>query len=369
VIVSDYVGVTFKSRHFRPTVGYSLCVAFLMIVGSGKKSASQVVPESPVQQSPAMSPATSVTQSPTRFPANSPSPEAKPGQSLSPELAQLEAQVQPSVVWVTVFDSKGNLLRTQSGFFISADGRFVTTARAVEGGINAVAKTGDGGIYNINGILAASKELDLAVLQADVKPRKLLRFLELNKNGDLSVGATVEVVGSALAGADGTVRKITIAAQSSDRLEIAAAIPVTSVGSPVVNETGEAIGIVISAGEKTIARPSVALDSVLSHVAVGTQPRWSATAQTSPTPKPTPKPRIVYAPAPAFPPGMSQSGISGTGRFRLTFDPNGNVTNIQLVKSTGNPYFDQAAIKTFRQWKSAPSHGWEVTVPVTFQTR
>ena len=183
------------------------------------------------------------------------------------------------------------------------------------------------------------------------------------------MGATVEVVGSALAGADGNARKMTIAAQHADRLEIAGATPVTSIGSPVVNENGEVVGIVISAGEKTIARPWVALDSMLSHVPVGAQPRWSATAQTSPTPKPTPKPRIVYAPAPAFPPGVSQSGVSGTGRFRLTFDPNGNVTNVQLVKSTGNPYFDQAAAKTFRQWKSAPSHGWEVTIPVTFQTR
>ena len=356
-------------RQLQLIIRYAVCLAVVVSVGCGRKSTSQVIGESPPAQSPSMTPIASATQSPTIISSVTPLPEAKPGQTPLAELATLESRVRPSVIWVTVFDSKGNLLRTQSGFFISADGRFVTTARAIEGGVNAVAKTADGEIYNVSGILAASKELDLAVLQADVKPRKLLRFLDLNKNGNPSGGASVVVVGSALAGSEGSARKMTIAGQEAERLDIAGATPVSSIGSPVVNENGEVIGIVISAGEKTTARPSAALDSVLSRVAVDTQARWPATAETSATPKPTPKPRIVYAPAPAFPPGISQGGVSGTGRFRLSFDASGNVTNVQVVKSTGNPYFDQAALKTFRQWKSAPSQGWSVTVPVTFQTR
>src|SRR4029077_2057863 len=184
-----------------------------------------------------------------------------------------------------------------------------------------------------------------------------------------SAGAGVVVVGSALAGSEGSARKMTIAAEEAERLEIAGATPVSSIGAPVVNENGEVIGIVISAGEKTTARPSAAVESLLSRVAVDTRAKWPTAAETSPTPKPTRKPRLVYAPAPAFPPGMSQPGVSGTGRFRLTFDSSGNVTNVKVVKSTGNAYFDQAAIKTLRQWKSAPSQGWAVTVPVTFQTR
>jgi Trypsin-like serine proteases, typically periplasmic, contain C-terminal PDZ domain len=98
-------------------------------------------------------------------------------------------------------------LRTESGFFISADGRFVTTAHAVEGGVNAVAKTADGGIYNVSGVLTVSKSADLAVLKADVKPQKLLRFLDLNKTGELSTGARVAVVGSSLAGNEGALAK------------------------------------------------------------------------------------------------------------------------------------------------------------------
>jgi TonB family protein len=320
------------------------------------------------QQTLTPSPITTTVQSPTTAPVNQ-SPQANTGQTQPSELANLEAKVRPSVIWMTTFDPKGNLLRTESGFFISADGRFVTTAHALDGAINAVAKTGDGAIYNVSGVLTTSKSSDLAVLKADVKPQKLLRFLDLNKTGELSQGAKVAVLGSALAGNDGTAHQMTITRLSSDRLEIAGATAASSVGSPVVNENGDVIGIVTSTGEKTTARPGAALDSILSRVTADTQARWPQLDQASPTPHATPKPRLLYAPAPSFPPGQSLPGQSGTCRFRLTFDPQGNVTNIQIVTSTGNPYFDQAAIRTLRQWKSAPSQGWQATVPVTFKTR
>jgi TonB family protein len=353
-------------RTIRLTLRYALCMAVLVIAMDPPTSTTELLGQSLLAQQSQSTPTATTPQARSAVLAITPSPEPKAGQGLSSDLEKIGTNVRPSVIWVTVFDSKGNLLRTESGFFISADGRFVTTARAVEGGVNAVAKTGDGGIYNVSGILATSKELDLAVLQVDTKK---VPFVGLNKNPTLSVGTRVVVIGSALAGNDGSAREMTIAAQQPDRLEIGGATPPSSVGSPVLNENGEVVGVVTATGEKTTARPTSALESLLSRVAADIHARWPATAEASATPKPTPKPRILYAPSPAFPPGVSQGGVSGTGRFRLSFDGSGNVTNVQVVKSTGNPYFDQAAIKTFRQWKSATSQGWSVTVPVTFQTR
>jgi TonB family protein len=345
---------------------HALWITAFVIAGP---ATTQVFAESLLaQQSQPPPPIFSITQSPPAAAAKQ-SPQATPAQTPPSELANLEAKVRPSVIWVTAFDAKGNLLRTETGFFISADGRFITTAHAIDGGVNAVAKTADGGIYNVIGVLTASKSADLAVLKAEIKPQKLLRFLDLNKTGELSLGAKVAVVGSALAGNEGTARETTVTGQSSDRLELAGATAASSVGSPVINENGDVIGVVTSAGEKTIGRPVAALDAVLSRVTAETQARWPQAAQTTPTPHATPKPRLLYAPAPSFPPGQSLPGQSGTGRFRLTFDPQGNVTNIQTVTSTGNPYFDQAAIKALRQWKSAPSQGWQATVPITFKTR
>jgi TonB family protein len=274
------------------------------------------------------------------------------------------------VFWITVFDSSGKLLRTETAFFISGDGRFVTTAHAIEGGVNAVAKMGDGRIYNVSGALEASTTLDLAVLQADAK---YVPFLTLDKNPNLDTGTRVGVVGTALAGSAEAAREATISAVQPDRFEIAATLSSSSMGSPVVDASGKVVGAVISGGEKATVRPSSTVDSLLERIASDAKPRWSETPKpgvtATPSPHATPKPRLVYAPAPAFPPGLSRSGISGSGRFRLTFDGKGNVTNVQIVKSTGNPYFDSSAVETLRQWKSSPSQGWAVTVPVTFQTR
>jgi TonB family protein len=350
-------------RPIRLTLRCSLCLAIFATAGCGRKWTGQIVGELSAAQSPSVqSPVSSAS------PKQAQSPQA--GQRPALDLSRLENSVQPAVFWITVFDSSGKLLRTETAFFISGEGRFITTAHAIEGGINAVAKMADGRIYDVSGVLAASTTVDLAVLQADVK---YVPFLTLNRNPNLEPDRRVGVVGSGLAGTDGAPRDVIISTRQSDRLEITGPISSNSIGSPIVSENGEVVGVVISTGEKATVRLSNAVDSLLARIASDAKPRWPETAQAAvtptPAPRPTPKPRLVYAPAPAFPPGVSRSGTAGTGRFRLTFDAKGNVTNVQVVKSTGNPYFDSSAIQTLRQWKSSPSQGWAVTVPVTFQTR
>jgi TonB family protein len=354
-------------RLFRLTLGYLFCVTIFTTAGCNRKSTSQIADESSAGQSPSAS-----TPAQSSGLAVSPSALQSPQASQHPafDVSRLENSVQPAVFWITVFDSSGKLLRNETAFFISGDGQFITTAHAIQDGVNAVAKMGDGRIYNVTGVLAASTALDLAVLEADVK---YVPFLKLNKSSNLEANERVGVVGSGLAGADGTPREVTISTRQSDRLEIAGSISSSSVGSPIVGENGEVVGVVTSAGEKAAVRPSNAVESLLAGIASEAKPRWPEVAEAAvtptPAPHPTAKPRLVYAPAPAFPPGMSQRGDSGTGRFRLTFNARGNVTNVQVIKSTGNPYFDSAAIEGLRQWRSAPGQDWVATVPVTFQSR
>lgn len=355
-----------QMKHLHLAIGYAVCLAFFAAPGCRLKAKSQIVGE-PSPDQPRSWP---IIPGPTQQPSSSPSPsqplEIKAEKAQSLDLPKLASNIQPAVILVTVFDSSGKLVRTQTGFFISSDGRFVTTAEAIGDGINAVAKTADGGIYNVSGILAASATLNLAILQADVQRA---RFLTVNKNANLQVGTPVGVVGSGLAGSAGAPRQATISTLEPDHLEIAAAISSNSIGSPVVDTNGQLIGVIVSAGEKATVRPSSTLDSLLSQIASDAKARWPQTAEATPSPRPTPKPRLVYAPAPAFPPEVSRSGVSGSGRFRLSFDARGKVTNIQIIQSTGNQLFDRAAINTLRQWKSAPGREWVATVPVTFQTR
>jgi len=355
-------------RPIRLTLRCSLCLAIFATAGCGRKSTGQIVGELSAAQSPSVS---TPVQSPvsSASPKQAQSPQA--GQRPALDLSRLENSVQPAVFWITVFDSSGKLLRTETAFFISGEGRFITTAHAIEGGINAVAKMADGRIYDVSGVLAASTTVDLAVLQADVK---YVPFLTLNRNPNLEPDRRVVVVGCGLAGTDGAPRDVIISTRQSDRLEIAGPISSNSIGSPIVSENGEVVGVVISAGEKATVRLSNAVDSLLARIASDAKPRWPETAQAAvtptPAPRPTPKPRLVYAPAPAFPSELrSRPGAAWSGRFRLNFNARGNVSNVQVVRSTGNIVLDQSALSTLRQWKSAPGGEWAATVPVTFQSR
>jgi TonB family protein len=355
-------------RPFQLILRCSLCLAIFATAGCGRKSTSQIVGEPSATQSPSVSTPVQLAGS-SASPNQAPSPQT--GQRPALDLSRLENSVQPAVFWITVFDSSGKLLRTETAFFVSGDGRFVTTAHAIEGGINAVAKMADGRIYDVSGVLAASTTLDLAVLQADVK---YVPFLTLNKNPNLETDRRVGVVGSGLAGTDGAPRDVTILTQQPDRLEIAGPISSNSIGSPVASENGEVVGVVISGGEKATVRPSNTIGSLLNGITSDAKPRWPELARAvvtpTPAPRPTPKPRLVYAPAPAFPSEVrARGGAVWSGRFRLTFNARGNVINVQVVQSTGNIVLDQSALSTLRQWKSAPGQEWAATVPVTFQSK
>jgi len=358
-------------RLFRLTLECSLCLAVFATAWCGRKSNGQAVGELSAAQSPLPLGAFAPAQSPGSLPSPSQAPQSQTKQRPTLDLSRLENSVRPAVFWITVFDSSGKLLRSQTAFFISGDGRFITTARAIEDGVNAVAKMADGGIYNVSGILAVSTTLDLAVLQADVKR---VPFLTLNKTANVKPGMHVGVVGSALAGTAEAARETTISTQQPDDMEIATTVSTASTGSPIVDANGEVVGVVVSGGDRATARPSKTVGSLLDRIASDAKPRWPETAQTAPTPTPsphpTPKPRLVYAPAPAFPSEIrSRPGAMWSGRFRLNFNARGNVTSVQVIQSTGNSVLDQSALSTLRQWKSAPGREWEATVPVTFQSR
>lgn len=359
-----------KMRHLRLAFGYALCLAVFATAGCKPKPKYQTVGEPSSDQPLSPPPATTPAQQPTSSPTASQPSRTKAEQIQALDLPKLANSVRPAVILVSVFDSSGKLLRTQTGFFISDDGKFITTARAIEGGVNAVAKTGDGGIYNVTGILASSSPLDLAVLKADVKR---VPFLVLSKSARPAIGTRVAVFGSGLAGGDGTPRDGIISAQQpnsdEERLELAAQVSSTSIGSPVVDENGEAVGVVISARDKCIVRRSSALTSLQSQIASDATARWPETAEARPPPRPTPKPHLVYAPPPSFPSEAYLRPASRSGRFRLSFNARGNVTNIQIIQSTGNDLLDRSATDTLRQWKSAPGREWVATVPITFQGR
>ena len=57
---------------------------------------------------------------------------------------------------------------------------------------------------------------------------------------------------------------------------------------------------------------------------------------------------------PVYPREEERRGITGTVTLMLTYDANGTVTGVDVVKSSGNRNLDRAAIKAAQKWKVNP---------------
>jgi TonB family protein len=313
------------------------------------------------------------TPSPSLTP--SPTPVPTPSQTPSVELQKAVKKVGPAVISISVFDSSGQLLRTGTGFYISSDGRFITNAHVAEGGAHAVAKSADGKIRNVAGVMSSSPALDLAVLKAETKVG--VPFLRLTKT--LEAGAQVAVVGSSLDRPEQPVATVALSAQHSDStgdlIVPSVPLPAAIAGAPLINENGEVVAITTIGKDSTgatnvVARPAETVGSLLARITPESVARWAGAEPESPTPSPTPKKlRIVSNPAPVYPEGARRANppIGGSGRFRIIFDATGQAREVQVVRSTGQSILDQAAVNAFHQWKSEPGHEWNLVVPITFR--
>ena len=63
----------------------------------------------------------------------------------------------------------------------------------------------------------------------------------------------------------------------------------------------------------------------------------------------------ITAPRPEYPYEARRQKITGDGVVAMTVDlVSGQVTDVSIVKSTGNPFLDNAAISGFRRWRFKP---------------
>jgi TonB family protein len=352
-----------------------ICGVLLFIVLSMAWCKPQPKSQPAATPSPSVSPSTSAssTAAPVSSPTSTATPSASASAIQSGELRKVADQAAPTVILVSVFDASGKLLRTGTGFFISDDGKFVTNRSLVEGGVNAIANTADKKIHNVAGVLVESPELDLAVLKADAKP---VPFLPLNRAAAPEPGVRVAIIGSSLSHREAANLETKVAARRSDEkkewLELSMPIPNDANGSPVVNESGEVVGILTLDRTKNPATSGVlssgALQSFLAKVEPDATPRW-AEAAPSPTKPPKRKGKILFNPPPNYPPEAYTAAIKGTGHFRIVFDTDGHAKNVQIVSSTGAALLDRAAMTAFQQWKSDPGPEWSIVVPVSFQPK
>ena len=84
------------------------------------------------------------------------------------------------------------------------------------------------------------------------------------------------------------------------------------------------------------------------------------------------KPRVVYQPAPIYPPELARKNMQGTVYVLFIVDRTGRTRDPVVQKST-HPAFNEPALKAVKQWKFEPGKRkgqpvqFRMRVPITFQ--
>ncbi len=149
----------------------------------------------------------------------------------------------PAVVYISVYDAKGEAIQSGSGFFIDSNGTLVTNYHVMEGGTSAKVTTTDNKIYDILGYYDYDKERDIALLKVDGNDFSYLNVCE----DAVSAGDTVYAIGSPL-GLSNTISSgiVSNAAryyEGQDYIQVTAPISSGSSGGALIDSYGDVIGI------------------------------------------------------------------------------------------------------------------------------
>jgi hypothetical protein len=132
-----------------------------------------------------------------------------------------------------------------TGFLVSADGVIVTNYHVMETGNIAIVKLSDGTTLPVDGVLAADKVRDLAIIKIH---GKIFRALPLGNSDRVQIGERVVAIGNPL-GLEQTVSDGIVSGRRTDKeaggkfLQVTVPFTHGSSGGPLFNMMGEVIGI------------------------------------------------------------------------------------------------------------------------------
>jgi hypothetical protein len=152
-------------------------------------------------------------------------------------------RVKPAVVKILVYDSSGQIIATGSGFYVTTN-KIITNKHMVKSAYSIQIQTSDNKIIPIVKKTDA-KNADLALLESsseNIQISPLVISTNIPREGDkvVVVGSPLGLAGSV---ADGIVSAFRVLKGAGNLLQITAPISPGSSGSPVVNMSGQVIGV------------------------------------------------------------------------------------------------------------------------------
>ena len=158
----------------------------------------------------------------------------------------LVKKIQPAVVTIAAYDADRNVTNLGSGFFVDKKGHLITNYHVLDGAYAADVKTYDGLKHPIELVVAENKLSDLIKVQVKM-PEAPIHWVAVSET-EPSVGERIMVVGSPMGleqtvseGIVSAVRELPVVGKV---FQLSAPISPGSSGSPVVNMSGNVVGVV-----------------------------------------------------------------------------------------------------------------------------
>jgi S1-C subfamily serine protease len=161
----------------------------------------------------------------------------------TPSLPELARSVSPAVVVIETSDKNGNPLAQGSGFVVDANGLIATNLHVIKGAYSASVTLANGDTYDTVLVADADARKDLALLQIKAVDLKPVRF---GDSDSVQVGQHVVAVGNPSGLANSVSDGIVSAVRQLEGmrvLQISAPISHGSSGGPLLNDSGEVIGV------------------------------------------------------------------------------------------------------------------------------
>jgi serine protease Do len=159
-------------------------------------------------------------------------------------IPEIVSHAKQSILEIVNIGSDGSLKAFGSGFFISSDGLAITNIHVINGASRIVGLSMAGATYLLERVYFVCPHTDLAVLKFSVLG---VPYLKLGYSPAAVEGQHVLVIGNP-EGLSGTVSDGLISAFRENRslMQITAPISQGSSGSPVMDEKGRVIAVVVS---------------------------------------------------------------------------------------------------------------------------
>jgi len=187
------------------------------------------------------------------------------------DIPEVVRKAKPAVVQIVSTDAHGNM-SSGTGFFITPEGLLLTNYHVIKDARTVGARTPSGAYYPFTGEWTRLPNVDIAMLKFNAND---VSCLQLDSNVQVEEGQRVLVIGNP-EGLQGTVSDGLVAAirQNGQYIQITAPISHGSSGSPVLNESGQVIGVatsmVVDGQNLNFAISSAAIDVAMK--------QWSSTS-------------------------------------------------------------------------------------------